>query len=46
MFKTKWLVSGSAFLTLLIRRDAATCVFLIGAIANAISVNASKQYSV
>ena len=36
MLETKWIVSGSAFLTLLVRRDAATCVFLIGAIANAI----------
>jgi len=36
MLETKWVVSGSAFLTLVIRRDAATCIFLIGAILNAV----------
>ena len=36
MLETKWVVSGSAFLTLVVRRDAATCVFLIGAILNAV----------
>ena len=43
LIETKWVVSASALLVLLIRRDAATVVFLLGAICNALLSKVLKR---
>lgn len=43
LIETKWLVSGSAFIVLLVRRDAATVTFLCGAIGNALLSKVLKR---
>ena len=43
LFETKWVVSGAAFVTLLIRRDIATAACIFGAISNALLAKVLKR---